>query len=42
VLHDDLLNPLANVTHRSNLMPIGWGSIGKAIRACGVALVVVT
>src|SRR4029078_2314926 len=33
VLHDDLLNPLANVTHRSNLMPFGWGSIGKAIRA---------
>src|SRR3954452_12601880 len=33
MLHDDLLNPLANVTHRSNLMPFGWGSIGKAIRA---------
>src|SRR6185312_4807030 len=33
VFHHDLLNPLANVTHRSNLMPFGWGSIGKAIRA---------
>jgi hypothetical protein len=42
VLHDDLLNPLGNVTHRSNLVRFDWAASENDYGHRGSGLVVVT
>src|SRR4051794_10903664 len=42
MFHDDLLNPLANVTHRSNLVPFDWAASECDNGHRGSSLVVAT